>query len=191
MNWLVDYLRTNKVKRIAYVMNAAKSNLAADPCYIFNDAIRLMSAGFEVIVVDLDGTNNLRETLSNVDAIYVRGGNTFDLLESVKNSDFLGLLNEALERGVIYIGTSAGSILAGPSIEIAQNDFANDPNNTALTDFAALGLVDFAIFPHWQDDWSDKLAELNRRLHVDYKIKTLGDKQIILVKDGKSELIDL
>ena len=65
------------------------------------------------------------------------GGNTYALLKRLRESRLLDAANpERVHHGVPYIGSSAGSNVAGPTIPTT-----NDWNVVALDRFEALGLV--------------------------------------------------
>lgn len=56
--------------------------------------------------------------LSLYDMIYMMGGNTFYLLKRIRDTKFDIKLKEAIDKGLIYVGSSAGSIILGNTIEI-------------------------------------------------------------------------
>jgi len=84
--------------------------------------------------------------LAECNVIYVSGGNTFHLLNEVKKHKFDVWLNKHLDN-FVYVGVSAGSILATPSIKIATVEPA-DINYVGLQDLNALNLVNYEISPH-------------------------------------------
>lgn len=86
------------------------------------------------------------EAVRNAQAIVVGGGNTFRLLERLQHFQLLGAIRERVRRGVPYLGWSAGSVLAGPTIGTT-----NDMPIVAPAGLEALGLVDFQINAHFTD----------------------------------------
>jgi dipeptidase E len=190
-DWLVEYLRENSVQRIAYIINADKRRYIEEPDLPMYDFEFLKQHGFDITAVDLDELDKTPEIFESVDLVYVRGGNTFDLLEAVQRSGFTEILGKLLSQGVIYAGSSAASTLVGPNIEIAENDFAPDYNLVGLSDTTGLGFTEFAIFPHWEEGWRGELNALIARKNIKYPIRCLKDKQVMVVKDGKEELINL
>lgn len=56
------------------------------------------------------------DELSAYDAVYFCGGSTEHLLERVRASGFAQSLDAALERGLVYVGVSAGSIMAAQNL---------------------------------------------------------------------------
>jgi dipeptidase E len=84
--------------------------------------------------------------LESAQAIFVGGGNTYALLQRLRQVGLLGAIRERVQRGVPYMGSSAGANVAGPTI-LTTNDW----NVVALDRFEALGLVPFNINPHYQE----------------------------------------
>lgn len=103
----------------------------------------------------------------NYDAIYMIGGNTFYLLKELKEKHLDEKIKEAINSGVIYIGSSAGSIVLGETIETA---LPYDENWVNLDDFTGLKIVDGIIIPHanrkqvfikeTKEKYGDKIIEL-------------------------------
>ena len=100
--------------------------------------------GLGLTVVHCDWRGPWREPLARADAIFVGGGNTYALLQRLKQSGLLDAIGERVRGGVPYIGSSAGSNIAGPTI-LTTNDW----NVVGLRDFSALGLVPFNVNPHY------------------------------------------
>ena len=83
--------------------------------------------------------------LSLYDMIYMMGGNTFYLLKKIRDTKFDIKLKEAINNSIVYVGSSAGSIILGNTIELA---LAYDKNDVNLVDFTGLKLIDDIIVPH-------------------------------------------
>jgi len=115
-----------------------------------DDRQALSRAGFEVIKYTITGKTRetIKKNLKKVGIIYVGGGNTFYLLEKIQQTKCAGVIREAVNAGKIYIGTSAGSIIAGPDIYPSYSlDVINEAPN--LKGYKGLGLVGFVVLPHW------------------------------------------
>ena len=82
--------------------------------------------------------------LARIDALFVGGGNTYALLRRLRQAGLLDPIRERVRGGLPYMGTSAGSNVAGPNI-LTTNDW----NVVGLTAFEALGLVPFNVNPHY------------------------------------------
>lgn len=104
---------------------------------------------------------------SSYDIIYMIGGNTFYLLKELKEKNLVKKIIQAINNGVIYIGSSAGSIILGKTIETA---LPYDENWVGIEDFTGLNIVDGIIIPHAnrkqefiaeaKEKYKDKIIEL-------------------------------
>lgn len=97
-------------------------------------------------VVGIHTFENKRQAVLNAKAIFVGGGNSFLLLDTLYKEDLIASIREACEGGTLYFGTSAGTNLAGKSIKNT-----NDMPIVYPPSFEALGLVDFNFNPHYLD----------------------------------------
>lgn len=98
---------------------------------------------------ELDSVHEMddkRQAVKEAAAIFIGGGNTFRLLKSLYDFDLLTLIKQRVSEGMPYIGSSAGSNVAAPTIKTT-----NDMPIVEPPTFTALGLVNFQINPHYLD----------------------------------------
>lgn len=104
---------------------------------------------FEAIGYGLDSVHeadNPAEAVDAAEAIAVGGGNTFHLLRTLAEHDLIGRIRERVLGGLPYVGWSAGSNVACPSIRTT-----NDMPIVEPPSFEAFDLVPFQINPHYTD----------------------------------------
>ncbi|MCX5386867.1 Type 1 glutamine amidotransferase-like domain-containing protein [Streptomyces sp. NBC_00083] len=131
-----------------------------------NDRAKLRDLGFHVTDVDIATTRqeDLRGALRHADVIFVGGGNTFHLLQEARRSGFDTMLREFIDDGTPYIGSSAGSVILGPTIEPIK--MMDDPKEAPeLDSYDGLGLIDFVPLVHYGneefvEEYKTALAEL-------------------------------
>lgn len=88
--------------------------------------------------------DDFKTRLKRAEAVLVSGGNTYALLKRLRDANALSLLADRVRGGLLYIGTSAGTNIAGPNV-LATNDW----NVVGCNQFDAMGLVPWAINPHY------------------------------------------
>ncbi len=135
---------------------------------------------------------NLREAnnynFDRVDLVYVCGGNTFAILHKLREKGFDQQIIAAVNRGALYVGVSAGTIIAGPSIEVADWGSEGDSNDVGLQNLTGFGFINIAIFPHYHDELSSEVEEFKNK--VNYPIQTLTDSQLLYIENNEIELVE-
>lgn len=94
--------------------------------------------------LDVNSSMDEIKSLKKADAIFLGGGNTYHLLQALRNTRADQLLKQV---DVPIIGVSAGGICLTQDIRIATAE-----NDIGATDHQGLGLVDFGFYPHYVAD---------------------------------------
>jgi len=144
------------------------------------------SLGFvSVDFVDLE--TQPEKDLSSYEIIYVCGGNTFKLLKFARNANFKLSIEKLLERNGIYIGVSAGSIIVGPSIEIAGEVVA-DKNEVGLEDLTGFGITNLIVLPHYSSEVEEETKAFEAKHGV--IVERLSNSQAALIENGEKTIIE-
>lgn len=158
---------------------------------------RKLDGGYELdpIHKHADPTDAVRRA----EAIYVGGGNTFRLLADLYGHGLVGLIRTQVLAGTPYLGISAGTNVACPTIKTT-----NDMPITWPPVLNALGLLPFQINPHYfngqsfvkrGDEYHEHFGETRderiREFHEmnDTPVIGLWEGGILRVDDGKVRLI--
>jgi dipeptidase E len=177
-------IRVSKNFKKTVIITTASSDKENNQ-YIQSAISELKSTGLDTVDF-YDFENDGSKDLSKYDIIYVGGGNTFKLLKFAKEANFDKTVQSLLNRGGIYIGVSAGSLIVGPSIQIS-NEVHPDKNEVGLTDFTGFNIVNLIIFPHYSPELEEEIKSFEERNNV--KIERIDNSQAVLIEDGKKTII--
>lgn len=163
-----------------------------DTWWIRDDKKALVDLKVNVIELDIAGKSpkELEKQIGEPDVIFVAGGNTIYLLQEAQKSGFMDIVIKLVKKRTIYVGSSAGSQLAGPdlTLETYSEDRKDAPK---LNSYAGLGLVNFLILPHWgEESFRDNyLKTVDKLVESKIPLVTLTDDQAVLVDGEKMEIL--
>ena len=181
--------KNTESKKILFIPTA--TNVDEYKKYIHLTQKAFEDFGYEVENFDVSifSEEIAKEKLSEAKIIFISGGNTFYLLQELKRKNLIPYLKERIENGLLYIGESAGSVIAAPDIEYAS--IVDDKTlATELDDYTGLNLVDFYIVPHFEEE---PFVEGSRNMVELYKdkldLKLINNKEAILVENNNFTII--
>lgn len=163
---------------------------------------QLDAVGFESIELDLrdyfEDQSGLEEILRNCDLLWVRGGNSFNLIKALVKTGADKIIKKLLEEdSIVYGGYSAGAV-------IMQNDlhgveFVDDPYDIPeLYDheivWSALGLLPYYVVPHYQSEHVEsELVEKTAEFYVenDIPFRPLRDGEVIVINGDSHRTFEL
>lgn len=183
----LEFLKSLRGNKVLYIPIALKrDDLGFEICY---DWITQTFSAISKDFVDIDMILNLKDidqdNLLKYDAIYIGGGNTYKLLNEIRNSSFDKLIVKFLKMGKDYYGGSAGAILVGKSIDTAQ--FA-DKNEVKLKNTDGLNLIgDYSVWCHYQPLDDQKIESIIGN-NIE-KIIALTEKSGLLISNGEAKVI--
>lgn len=125
------------------------------------------------------------DELKDYDAIMIEGGNTFNLISSIRETSFNGLLKKfAIETNKLIYADSAGAILLGCDVKTAFLGEDGDEDHLKLQDYRGLDLIEpWSVHAHYEpEDWE----QLENILYEDGNpIIALAEPSGVLFQDGK------
>ena len=174
-----------QIRRLVFVPFALKDREG----YGTKVAERLADAGIQASTLTADEAG--QRMLRDAEAVFTGGGNTFRLLKTLQDSGLFPILRERARAGMPYIGSSAGTNLAAPTIRTT-----NDMPIVEPASFDAFGLVPFQINPHYidPDPGSTHMGETReqrlREFHEENTVPVVGIREgaWIRVEQDKASL---
>lgn len=107
------------------------------------------AAAFSKINISVKGIHEFKDPIAaieNAEGIFTGGGSTFVLVNELYKHNILSILSQTVKNGTPYLGTSAGSVICGLSM---QN--TNDMPIVYPPNFQTMGLIPFNINAHYLD----------------------------------------
>jgi len=144
-------------------------------------------------LLELDAPNlkaeEIRIALENADICYVDGGNTFYLQYMLLRTKFWDIANPLLESGrLLYMGASAGGIVAGLSIETAYWKGWDKPIPIGMgmdgwswtpETLRGRGLVPYSLFMHFDESAHAALVS-QKKSSLDHEVMCISDDRYVL-----------
>ena len=178
----------NKVNHCVFLPFAAVT-------FSFDDYLNIVAERFAKFGCHVSSVHNAESPVKAVkeaEALVVGGGNTYQLLEEIYENELIEPIRENVLNGTPYIGWSAGSNLACPSIKTT-----NDMPIVFPPSFDALNLIPFQINPHYTEAMppghkgetrSDRINEFLVR-NENMKVVGLPEGCLLKIENGHLKLV--
>jgi dipeptidase E len=174
--------------KIGRVIDASKGE--GEQTQLFMEKVKktIQENGYFIEDIEIRGKteDEIKDFFKDKNVIHVEGGNTFYLLKTIRETNFAGILKDLLEAGKVYIGTSAGSYVMCPTIEVSSWG-PNRDKNCGLSDFTALNYVPFVLNVHYKDEKAERVKEGIKTLK--YPIHILRDGQGMFCENGNCKFV--
>ena len=112
----------------------------------YTEKVKPFFKQLNIVVKGIHEFENPVEAINKAEAIFTGGGNTFVLVSMLYKYNLLDAIQNAVENGTPYLGTSAGSNICGLTMGTT-----NDMPIVYPPSFRTLGLVSFNLNPHYLD----------------------------------------
>ena len=156
--------------------------------FSFDDYEAKVSERFREIghdVVSIHRFNDTVDAVRKASAIAVGGGNTWQLLKMLRDNKLVDVIRERVLAGVPYIGWSAGSNVACPTIRTTNDMPVSEPDS-----FKSFNLIPFQINPHYLDANPEGHAGETREQRILEFIEVNPDLYVAGLREGTLLLVE-
>lgn len=165
-----------EAKTILFIPYARPSGI------MYNEYTEIVKKAFIKIDKKVDGIHefdNPQEAIQIAEAIFVGGGNTFELVHQLYKNTVMDSLKEAVTNGTPYLGTSAGSNICGVTM---MN--TNDMPIVYPPSFKTLEFIPFNINAHYLDPNPDSIHMGETRETRIKEFHVFNDTPVIGLREG-------
>ncbi len=164
------------VKEIIFVPYARPSGVSHDE---YTQVANKFFNSIGIKAIGLHTFDNPKQALTQAQGIFTGGGNTFLLLKTLYELNLIQDIKNKISEGTPYLGTSAGSNIAGLNIRTT-----NDMPIVYPPSFDAMGVIPFNINPHYLDpDPTSKHKGETRETRI-LEFLTQNDTTVIGIREG-------
>lgn len=178
LEYLIPTLKTffKDVETLLFIPYARPSGMSYDN---YTDVVSKALKSLNINVIGLHKFNNKKEALKKAEGVFVGGGNTFVLVNELYSEDLMATLKKTIENGTPYLGTSAGSNLAGLTMQTT-----NDMPIVYPPSYKCLECIPFNINAHYLDpDPNSKHKGETRETRIK-EFHTYNDVPVIGLREG-------
>ena len=136
-------------------------------------------------ITSIHEEENPVQAVRQAEAIVVGGGNTFHLARQMQQEGLIKAIREKVLAGTPYIGWSAGSNMACPSIRTTNDMPIVEPES-----FQALNLVPFQINPHYLDANPEGHAGETREMRIEEFVEANPGIFVVGLREGTMFLVE-
>lgn len=178
LEWPQPYLQTflQNVEELLFIPYAGVTMSYDD----YTESVSAALAPTNTRVIGIHSVEDKQLAIAKAQCIAVGGGNTFNLLASMQRANIIEPINKAVNDGASYIGWSAGSNVACPTIMTTNDMPIIQPNS-----FAALNLIDFQINAHYTTKTITGHGGESRDLRLQELLTINTEMKIIGLPEGK------
>ena len=160
--------------------------------FVEADKLALEKYGLNVVEMDVKNKDEeeIRKAIDGADVVLVAGGDTFYLMEKLKESGADKIIKKFIEKGGVYIGSSAGSIVCCPTIEGAE-EFDDPSLAPRLDNFDGMGVFKDVIIPHThKEKYFERVKRATKKLESKgYKVHPLTDDDVLFFDGGSCAIL--
>lgn len=150
------------------------------------EKLQIINPNFDIVELENYRKQDIFASLHKADVIWFAGGMAGYLMYWIRRSKLDLALPDLLNQGKIYVGSSAGSAVTGPSLYSAEYYIGEE--EPGASKIPGLGLIDFEIYPHLDESQCNETEEIWRKVGKG-KLCLLKDGDAVTVVDGKIEIL--
>ncbi|MDP4240859.1 MAG: dipeptidase PepE [Bacteroidota bacterium] len=194
-SYIADFLHQTDIRKILFIPFAGV-NLSADgvsPSYaVYTKKVQRVFDDLGYKVYPITNEEDPVKAVEDAESIMIGGGNTFFLVYMLYKWKIMDAIRQRIISGTPYIGWSAGSNVACPTLRTTNDMPIIEPES-----FETLNVIPFQINPHYLDTHpSDHGGETREQRILEFlavnplvKIVGLRERTVLRIEGEKIDLL--
>lgn len=183
-----SFCQKHRVKNVLFIPYAGVS-MTYDT---YEERVKNVFQDLGLNLISIHKFSDPQKAVLEAECIAVGGGNTYHLVAELYNNNLMDIIRGRVVQGMPYMGWSAGSNIAGPTLKTTNDMPIIEPKS-----FETMNLVPFQINPHYTDYFDpehggetrdDRLKEY-QVLNPNMYIAGIREATALLLEDGKLSLV--
>ncbi|MDR1006305.1 MAG: dipeptidase PepE [Bacteroidales bacterium] len=170
-----DFCRRHNVNNVMFIPYAGVS-MGYD---VYEEKVKNVFETFGVKLISVHKATNPLEAIQKAQCVVVGGGNTFHLVAELQRTGLMDMIASRAKEGMPYIGWSAGSNVACPTLKTTNDMPIIEPES-----FNCMNLVPFQINPHYTDFFDPKHGGETRMDRLNEFMKVNQDTYVVGLREA-------
>lgn len=166
----------NDLQEVIFIPYARPGGISHD------EYTKIVSRAFGILNLKVKGLHEFKDpvpAIQEAQGIFTGGGNTFLLVEKLYRNKVMNVLRETVLAGTAYMGTSAGTNIAGLTLQTT-----NDMPIIYPPSFQTLGIIPFNINPHYLDPDENSTHKGETRETRIKEFHTINTQPVVGLREG-------
>ena len=185
LDWPKNYIKqflNDKLKRVLFIPYAGVAISNDGPEASWDIYEQKVSAVYQELGYELYSIHHEadpKKAVLEAEAIAVGGGNTFYLVHQLHQTGIMDTLKKVVENGTPYMGWSAGSNVACPSLRTTNDMPIIEPES-----FNCTSLIPFQINPHYLDAHPEGHGGETRQQRIEEFLTVNQDMYVVGLREA-------
>lgn len=140
---LLAVFKQEHISQLLFIPYARPEGISHDD---YTQKVHHVLSSHDIKVTGIHTIEDKAAAISNTQAIFTGGGNTFQLVKMLHEKELMQPLRSAIFKGTFYLGTSAGSNICGLNMRTT-----NDMPVVQPSSFKTTGALGYNVNPHYLD----------------------------------------
>lgn len=186
--YIKDFLDAENIKKVTFVPYAGVglSEESLEASYnVYTERVRSVFSALGFEIESVHTSDNPVKMVNESEAVAVGGGNTFHLVSEMHKTGIMGAIKDRVLQGMPYMGWSAGSNVACPTLMTTNDMPIIEPPS-----FNCMGVIPFQINPHYLDANPEGHGGETRQQRIEEFLVVNREMEVLGLREASMLFVD-